>query len=122
MPNERKPRILLVDDQLAVALGLARALGDEVEAVIVASGAEALDVLKSGARFDLVLSDVAMPGMSGTELFALTRALDPSIIRRFAFLTGATEEVEEERIAATGARRLTKPASLAGVRALLGLH
>jgi CheY-like chemotaxis protein len=122
MPDERKPRILLVDDQPAVARGLARALGAEVEAVIAGSGAEALDILKSGARFDLVLSDVVMPGMTGTELFELTRALDPSIIRRFAFLTGATEENEEERIAATGARRLTKPASVAGVRALLGLR
>jgi two-component system NtrC family sensor kinase len=122
MPDERKPRVLLVDDQPAVARGLARALGHDVDAVIVASGAEALDVLKSGARFDLVLSDVMMPGMSGSELFELTRALDPSMVRRFVFLTGGTGIEEEERIAATGARRLTKPASVAGVRALLGLR
>jgi two-component system, NtrC family, sensor kinase len=120
MPDERK-RVLLVDDQLAVARALARALGPEVDAVIVGSGSEALAVLRTGAWFDLVLSDVTMPGMSGTELFELTRALDASIVRRFVFLTGGTGKEEEERIVATGARRLTKPTSVAGVRALLGL-
>jgi CheY-like chemotaxis protein len=121
MTETRRPRILLVDDQLAIARGLARALQHEVDAVIAGSGEEALELLKEGAHFDLVLSDVMMPGMSGRELFERARAFDPTLGRRFVFLSGGMDDQEEERVRATGVRRLTKPASIAGVRALLGL-
>jgi CheY-like chemotaxis protein len=114
--------MLLVDDQMPVARGLARLLEHEADAVVVASWAEALEVLQRGERFDLVLSDIMMPGMRGSELFERVRALDPAIARRFAFASGGTTDPEEEeRIAATGVRRLSKPVSVAGVRVLLGL-
>jgi CheY-like chemotaxis protein len=121
MSETRRPRILLVDDELAIARGLARALGHDVDAVVVGSGAEALTILKEGERFDLVVSDITMPGMTGSELFERVRALDPSIGRRFVFLSGGLDEQEEERVRATGVRCLTKPTSVAGVRALIGL-
>jgi two-component system, NtrC family, sensor kinase len=122
MTETRRPRILLVDDELAIARGLARALGHDVDTVIVGSGAEALTILKESERFDLVVSDITMPGMTGSELFERARALDPSIGRRFVFLSGGgIDEHEEERVRVTGVRRLTKPVSVAGVRALIGL-
>ena len=117
-----RPRVLLVDDQVAVARALAGALGDAADAVVSSSGMEAMELLRRGERFDLVVSDVMMPGMTGSELFQRARALDPSIVRRFVFLSGAVDDEEQERIAATGARLLKKPASVAGIRALLGLR
>jgi two-component system, sensor histidine kinase and response regulator len=67
-------RILVVDDsptQLEAARALLEARGFRV--TVARSGEEALERV-AGQRFDLVLSDVVMPGMSGYELCAALRA------------------------------------------------
>src|SRR5258706_524460 len=67
-------RILVVDDQATVAemtAGLLRALGHEVQVAL--DGEAALERL-SGARFDLVLCDIMMPGMDGYEVCRRRRA------------------------------------------------
>lgn len=117
-----RPRVLLVDDQVAVARALASALDHEADAVLSSSGVEALELLRRGERFDLVISDVMMPGMTGSEFFRRARALDATIVRRFVFLSGAVDEAEQVRVTSTGVRVLTKPVSVAGIRALLGLR
>jgi CheY-like chemotaxis protein len=116
-----RPRVLIALEQLPVARRLSVALEDRADAVIARSGVDALELLKSGAYFDLVLSDVALQGMNGSVLFAQARAFDPSLARRFVFVSTGIDPDEEARIRATGARRLSKPVSLAGIRALLGV-
>ena len=122
MPDARKQRVLIVDDQLPIARTLARMLGRYAETVAVGSGMDALDVLARGERFDLVLSDVMMPGMTGTQLFERAQALDPAIASVFVFMTGGAVGEERERMVATGARHLSKPVGLEELRALLGLR
>jgi CheY-like chemotaxis protein len=67
-PSTGKKRILAVDDD-ATAVGALRQIlqsrGYEVS--VAGSGEEALPLLESGG-FDLILLDVAMPGMSGFDL------------------------------------------------------
>lgn len=68
---EAEPRcVLIVEDQLLVRMLLADALRDAgVQVVEARSGDDALDYLRSGARVDLIFSDVQMPGMvDGVEL------------------------------------------------------
>ena len=63
-------RILLVDDESDVAFAggkMLERLGYEV--VVKMDGRDALDLFRAGPdRFDLIITDQAMPGMSGTEL------------------------------------------------------
>jgi signal transduction histidine kinase len=62
-------RILVVDDDVLVAMGTVAMLEDlGHEPVEVHSGAAALDALASGGHFDVVITDHAMPLMSGLEL------------------------------------------------------
>ncbi len=73
----RPLRILVVDDDVLVAMGttaMVEDLGHEV--VEVHSGAQALEALPGRGPFDLVISDHAMPGMSGT---ALAERLGPGV-------------------------------------------
>lgn len=71
-------RILLVDDDRALRDALSRALRLEGHEVIVASdGQEALRLLV-GQTVDLVVLDVAMPGMSGIEVCRRLRAAGDS--------------------------------------------
>lgn len=120
MPTVR-PRVLIVDDQPAVARGIARMLGQEAESVVVESGREALSMLLRGERFDWVLSDVMMPEMTGTELFDRAVAIDPALAKSFVFISGGATDAEHARVIATGASQLAKPVELAAIRRVLGL-
>jgi two-component system response regulator MprA len=69
-----RPRILVVDDEPAVQQALSRAFRLEHYTVELAGdGAAALDTL-AGERFDAVVLDVMMPGVSGLEVCRRLRA------------------------------------------------
>jgi CheY-like chemotaxis protein len=72
--------VLVVDDDALVATGTAAMLEDLGHSVIeVNSAADALKLLEDGQPVDLVLTDHAMPGMSGTDLAHLLRTRYPEI-------------------------------------------
>ncbi|MBV8849957.1 MAG: response regulator [Methylobacteriaceae bacterium] len=72
--------VLVVDDDALVATGTAAMLEDLGHSVIEAnSAADALKLLEDGKSVDLVLTDHAMPGMSGTELAYLLRTRYPGL-------------------------------------------
>jgi len=69
----RTPRILIVDDdagQRSLLDSFLRSQG--FETVLATCGEEALDRLRGG-KFDLMISDVRMPGLSGLETLRLAR-------------------------------------------------
>jgi putative nucleotidyltransferase with HDIG domain len=74
------PSVLVVDDEEAVAMVLARGLGRAGYRTEVArSGAEALERLAL-RRFDVLLSDIRMPRMRGDELQSIARERDPELV------------------------------------------
>jgi CheY-like chemotaxis protein len=90
-PQRGQGRILVVDDNVDVAnvsAGLLRQLGYVV--TTVNGAAAALDALKSGSGWDLVLSDIVMPGaMNGIELTRFAKKLYPDL--PFVLVTGYSE-------------------------------
>lgn len=72
--------ILFVDDDYLIAMSTVDMLEDLGHRVIQAgSGKEALAILESGREVDAIITDHAMPGMTGVELAAKARALRPGI-------------------------------------------
>src|ERR671920_1831448 len=73
--------ILVVDDEVSLRAILARELRNEGYAVLEAGyGLEALEVARNSPEpIDLVLSDIVMPGMIGTELAQRLLAEHPDI-------------------------------------------
>jgi signal transduction histidine kinase/DNA-binding response OmpR family regulator len=72
--------ILFVDDDPLIAMSTIEMLEDLGHHVIGASsGLHALDIIKSQQPIDLMLTDHVMPGMTGIELAAASRALRPSL-------------------------------------------
>ena len=96
--------MLVVDDDPAVAAGTAAMIEDLGHSAIEAgSGAAALEVLRSGAAVDLVITDYAMPGMTGVELAAAIARDRPGL--PVAIATGYADMPNEARTLP----RLAKP-------------
>jgi len=86
--NEKSGRLLLVDDEPGVLQALKRLFFRKYEVVMAGGGQEALDILEK-EKFDLVISDMRMPGMSGAELLKTCFAKYPEMIR--VLLTGYSD-------------------------------
>lgn len=92
-PPEPSPsgrgRVLIVEDDEVVRMllqeMLRRHFGCEVD--LATNGCEALAALER-QPYELVLSDVQMHEMNGTELFARARERWPEIAEKFVFITG----------------------------------
>jgi EAL domain-containing protein (putative c-di-GMP-specific phosphodiesterase class I)/CheY-like chemotaxis protein len=117
-PETARGLVLIVDDEAAIRFGVSEALrhdGYEVEAV--GDGTEALARL-AARRFEAVLSDISMPGMSGLELLRRVRALDFDL--PVVLLTGDPRlETAIEAVDAGALRYLQKPVSIAEIEATL---
>lgn len=76
-PKTMKPKILLLDDDVAIRQMLGRVLTREGYLVIpAATGQEALE-LSAAAELDLLLLDLNLPGQSGWDIFERLTAEDP---------------------------------------------
>ena len=80
-PAEGALRVLLVDDDDMVRTALGLQLGRAGYAVTTAADAEAAlsEVRLRGGDFDVLLTDVVMPGMTGADLTRHARALRPTL-------------------------------------------
>ena len=84
--SDAKRRILIVDDEDFVRSALRRALRSEpYEVEEAAAPAAALELL-AARKFDLILADHLMPGMTGLELLGMVRDRFPDTVR--IILTG----------------------------------
>jgi signal transduction histidine kinase len=88
-PVPARGRILIVDDEPAVARALARLL-DGHEVHVAGSGREAMAVLDSDAGFDAIFCDIMMADVSGIDLFAHVQSARPDLAERFVFMTAGT--------------------------------
>lgn len=80
MPDKQPKRILLVDDDILIAMSSADMVTDLGHEVVEAhSGAEALEILGSDQQFDLLITDYSMPGMNGADLVQAARRLVPDL-------------------------------------------
>ncbi len=96
---------LLVDDEPLVRAGIAAMLDDLGYGVIEASSAaEATVLAESGISFDLMITDHAMPGRSGTELAHDMRIRRPDL--PVLLVTGYAKVAED---GSSGLDRLPKP-------------
>jgi len=75
-PPTRVKSVLVVDDDPSVARALRRVLEAADYTVSVVTGGQAAVEAVTNASFDVVISDIQMPGMTGVELLRAIRALD----------------------------------------------
>jgi len=80
-------RILLAEDDISMRVFLTRALERVGHRVVsAADGEAALREIASGGAFDLLITDIVMPGLDGIELARLATLAAPAL--RVMFITG----------------------------------
>ena len=103
-------RVLVVDDDPLIGSALRRTLRRH-KLTIVNSGEQALELLSGGDRFDAILCDLMMPGMSGAEVHAQLQRLIPEQAERVIVMTGGALHLEDNRFldGLPPDRKLSKP-------------
>jgi CheY-like chemotaxis protein len=108
--------ILIVDDDPDICSVLADLLTLAHQVVIAVDGADAIELIRSGERFDVILSDVMMPRLDGTQLYCALLELAPDQAQRMAFMSSgkhSSETLDHERPC------LGKPFDFAQLRSLV---
>ena len=80
-------RVLLVDDEELVRMAIVRMLRDRHDVVDVESARAAMQLLDAGLEFDVILCDLVMPRISGTEFHAWLAEHHPLQRHKLVFLT-----------------------------------
>ncbi|MET0405410.1 MAG: response regulator [Cystobacter sp.] len=118
--RSRRDRILVVDDEPMIGVAIRRTLQREYEVITTTSAREACARLMGGEHFDLVLSDVMMPEMSGVELHQEIAHRWPDLVGRIVFLSGGAFTPQARAFLNTvGTPRLDKPFSSEELRGLV---
>jgi len=128
LPRLDQTTLLIVDDEPDGRQLMVRILeGRGAKVTAVAGGAEALELLKA-QEFDILVSDIGMPGLDGYELMRRVRLLDsnrPGPIPAIAVTAYARAEDRQRSLLAGYQMHLAKPIEarelVAGIASLLHL-
>jgi sigma-B regulation protein RsbU (phosphoserine phosphatase) len=116
MAEATKPKLLIVDDEPDALLILAKTLLARGYNVMTAeSGLQAINLVKMG-KPDLILLDILMPGMDGTQVAAALQE-DPTtqnipVIFLTCLVTKETQEIGEKYHGAVRYSFMSKPYNL----------
>lgn len=90
-------RLLIVDDEPPLITAFTRMLKPEYEIVAVTSAHAALDELAKDDRFDVILCDLMMPGMSGMDFYEHLAKTRPDLTQRMVFMTAGVFTLHAQR-------------------------
>jgi PAS domain S-box-containing protein len=122
-PPGRRGKVLVIDDEPMVGAAVARLLSREHDVDCRTDPREALTLLEQGQRFDVVLCDLMMPGLSGMELYERLSRASPAQAKRVVFMTGgAFTNTAREFLEKTLNPQLAKPIDPEMLRALVLHH
>jgi response regulator RpfG family c-di-GMP phosphodiesterase len=101
--------VLFVDDDVELLSSFERNLRKQYEITTAANGLKAIDILKSGAQFACIVSDLKMNQLSGVEFLSIAKDLAPNtpriLLTGFADLKNSIDAINKANIF----RLLTKP-------------
>ena len=90
-------RILAIDDEALLLKAYRRMLINYHDVETTLGAREALRMFGEDREFDVVLCDLQMPDMSGSELYGLVKQRWPELAERFIFITGGAFSSEARR-------------------------
>jgi CheY-like chemotaxis protein len=90
------------------------------DVTVVGGARDAVARLQAGERYDIILSDLMMPGMTGMDLHAAVSTIAPEQVARMVFMTGGAFTPEARTFfERCSAPTLEKPFDRAGLLAVI---
>ena len=117
---QRFKRILIVDDEETLTFSLYQSFIKapvECEVLTAESGMEALKLLQDG-QFDVVITDIAMPGLDGLELLKIIKSQSPAT-KVIVITAYGSDERREEALSRGAEKYIEKPFDLHEIRELV---
>ncbi len=116
----RRGHVLVIDDEPMVALAVRRTLQSEHDVTMCQSATEALRLVDSGIKFDVILCDLMMPQVTGIDFFRIVSQRAPEQAARVIFLTGGAFTPRARAfLDETGNQRMEKPFDPQNLRAVV---
>ena len=113
-------RLLVIDDEPMILGALRRSLGSDYNVTCVGDGRRALERVRAGERFDVILCDLMMPELTGMDLHAELEKLAPDQAARMVFVSGgAFTPRAREFLDRVPNARVEKPIDFQNLRVLL---
>jgi signal transduction histidine kinase len=116
----QRARVLIVDDEPAMARAIERGLAVHHDVCTLTSGKEAVARIQAGEHFDVIVSDLMMPEMTGMELYEQIHRTSPEVADRMIFMTGgAFTPTAREFLQRVPNPRVDKPIETANLLAIV---
>jgi PAS domain S-box-containing protein len=113
-------RLLVIDDEPMILGALRRSLSSDYAVTCVSDGRRALERLRAGERFDVILCDLMMPELTGMDLYAELEKIEPDQAARMVFVSGgAFTPRAREFLERVPNARVEKPIDFQNLRVLL---
>ena len=114
-PPRRPLRVLVVDDEEPVRKFVDRVLKDAgYETMTAVDGTDAIETATKTGAFDILVTDVMMPQMTGDELARRLRQTEPGL--KVLYLTGFSDRLFKEKVTLWEDEAfLDKPCSVKGL-------
>ncbi|MCX7919939.1 MAG: ATP-binding protein [bacterium] len=118
--QQQPKKILVIDDEESIGMFLQEALRDEQHQVDIATnGSDALRKIIA-TEYDIVLSDIKMPGLDGETLYQQIKQVKPELVTQLVFMTGDIINPQTKQfLAQTQAAFLEKPFTIQMVREVI---
>jgi PAS domain S-box-containing protein len=116
--DERRLRVLLIDDETALGTSLRRCISRYWNASFVNDGRQALELLRHDGGYDVIVCDLMMPEVTGMDIYEELIQSKPDLSKRMLFMTGgAFTERARTFLESVPNRYLEKPFDLAQLEA-----
>jgi len=113
-------RILVVDDEPMMGSVVRRMLSSEHDVITLTSARAAQELVISGERFDVILTDLMMPEITGMDLYETLVEVAPEQAARVVFMTGGAFTARaRDFLNKVRNPRVDKPFDLNTLRALI---
>lgn len=116
----KKPNYLVVDDESCIRDFIDAVFANEAHITQACDGKEALELLQQ-RQFDIVICDVQMPRLSGTDLFRHIQIAAPETAANFIFCTGNPTDELVRLCSAHHTIFCTKPIDIATLKSAVSM-